>query len=110
MDARQRKSELLALRDEIKQRVERTHRHLFQKSEPVSANFNEQIKETENDDLVRVLDAEGVEEIARIDEALRRIEEGSYAYCKICGEEIEAGRLVAIPYATSCISCAQGAA
>jgi len=38
--------------------------------------------------------------IAKIDSALRRIEEGDYGYCEVTGEPIGLGRLVARPIAT----------
>ena len=41
----------------------------------------------------------------RIDEALRKIENGSYGTCDRCGETIHVDRLKAIPYATLCIRC-----
>ncbi len=38
--------------------------------------------------------------IAKIDSALRRIEDGEYGYCEVIGEPIGLGRLVARPIAT----------
>ena len=38
--------------------------------------------------------------IAKIDAALRRIEEGEYGYCEVTGEPIGLGRLIARPIAT----------
>ena len=38
--------------------------------------------------------------IAKIDEALRRLEDGSYGYCEETGEPIGIGRLIARPIAT----------
>ena len=38
--------------------------------------------------------------IAKIDSALRRIEEGEYGYCEVTGEPIGIGRLIARPIAT----------
>ena len=40
-----------------------------------------------------------------IDEALKRIEEGSYGKCGECGGRIKDSRLKALPFATMCISC-----
>ena len=40
-----------------------------------------------------------------IDEALRKISEGSYGICEECGEEIGAKRLSVLPAATLCVSC-----
>lgn len=43
--------------------------------------------------------------IKKIDEALKRIEEGTFGLCDECGEDIEARRLEARPTATLCVSC-----
>jgi len=100
------KANLLAARAEIEARVERTHKHIYQKEEPVSANFNEQIKQTENDELVRALEQEGKEELRLINNALQRLESGDYLVCSSCGEDIGEQRLKAIPYTDRCIGCA----
>jgi RNA polymerase-binding protein DksA len=42
----------------------------------------------------------------RIDEALKRIEDGNYGLCEKCGVKIPASRLSAIPYAAQCVRCA----
>ncbi len=43
--------------------------------------------------------------LAAIDEALKRIEEGTFGTCARCGKMIVAERLEAMPYATKCIDC-----
>ncbi len=40
-----------------------------------------------------------------IDEALKRIEEGTFGVCRDCGEPIAPPRLNAIPWTRVCISC-----
>jgi DnaK suppressor protein len=40
-----------------------------------------------------------------IEEALRRIEQGTYGVCRDCGERISDARLTAIPWTRSCITC-----
>ena len=40
-----------------------------------------------------------------IEEALRRIEQGTYGVCRDCGDEIAAARLNAIPWTRVCITC-----
>jgi DnaK suppressor protein len=45
------------------------------------------------------------ETLRRIDDALRRLDEGSYGYCGDCHAEISAGRLKALPFAELCRSC-----
>ena len=45
--------------------------------------------------------------IAKIDSALRRIEEGEYGYCEVTGEPIGVGRLMARPIATMTVEAQQ---
>src|SRR5918996_583529 len=40
-----------------------------------------------------------------IDEALHRIEQGTYGVCRDCGEPIAEARLNAIPWTRVCITC-----
>ncbi len=51
------------------------------------------------------LDANFRQIIEYIDEALRKIDQGTYGICDRCGEPISIERLKAIPYATLCIAC-----
>lgn len=43
--------------------------------------------------------------IRKVDEALRRIEEGTFGECESCGEDIEVRRLHVRPTATLCVGC-----
>ncbi len=45
------------------------------------------------------------EKLALIDEALERIEEGTYGICEECGLKIPEGRLRVMPFARYCITC-----
>lgn len=45
-------------------------------------------------------------ELARIDQALHRIEADDYGYCDECGEEIAEKRLEIDPAANLCVRCA----
>jgi DnaK suppressor protein len=42
-----------------------------------------------------------------IEEALQRMEKGTYGVCRDCGEPIAAARLEAIPWTRVCITCKQ---
>ncbi len=59
----------------------------------------------EADKLRSALSSIEVQRLKAIDDALRRIEEGSYGYCEECGEPIEEGRLIAKPFAVLCVRC-----
>jgi len=72
----------------------------------------DQVKDTEEqslDDLVREVDFALMqmksETLAKIDEAMRRLEGGSYGVCADCGAEIAEARLKALPFATLCRAC-----
>ncbi len=43
--------------------------------------------------------------LKKVEEALKRIEEGSFGECEDCGEDIELRRLEARPTATHCVAC-----
>jgi DnaK suppressor protein len=43
--------------------------------------------------------------IVKIQEALRRLDDGDYGICESCGEEISIARLKARPVTTFCIDC-----
>ena len=47
-------------------------------------------------------------ELARLDQAMRRLEDGEYGWCVTCGEEIAAARLEVDPAAAVCVECASG--
>ena len=45
------------------------------------------------------------ETLHKIEEALRRLDEGTFGYCFECGEEISERRLRALPFAVRCKDC-----
>lgn len=47
------------------------------------------------------------ETLNKINEALRRLDEGTYGNCFECGEEIAEARLRALPFAVRCKDCEQ---
>ncbi|NOY81221.1 MAG: TraR/DksA family transcriptional regulator [Kiritimatiellaeota bacterium] len=56
-----------------------------------------------NTELV-LLGEEG-KRLALVQEALRRLDEGTYGRCIDCGKRIQSARLDAIPYAKLCVDC-----
>ena len=45
------------------------------------------------------------EEVGLIDQALERLEDGTYGFCQACGEPMNVNRLMAIPEALQCAGC-----
>ncbi len=43
--------------------------------------------------------------LAQIDEALKRIDAGTFGSCQQCGDEIAEARIKAFPFTTLCIDC-----
>jgi DnaK suppressor protein len=43
--------------------------------------------------------------LSQIDDAMRRMDAGTYGTCERCGQAIEIARLEALPYATLCMEC-----
>ena len=60
--------------------------------------------ESDRNFLLRIRDRER-KLILKIEEALDRIEKGTFGICEVCGEEISEERLQARPVTTLCIDC-----
>lgn len=60
--------------------------------------------ESDRSFLLRIRDRER-KLIVKIQEALERIEDGTYGLCETCGDEIGPKRLEARPVTTQCIDC-----
>ena len=101
----QMKHQLLSEKRRLNDLLAKTQRHL-KRSEPLSADFAEQAVETENDQVVEALDQEAQIELSQINKALLRMEEGHYGECVVCGNQIAAKRLEAIPHTPFCYDCA----
>lgn len=46
-------------------------------------------------------------ELRHVDDALARLDAGTYGVCARCGKPIPAARLEARPFATHCVACAE---
>ncbi|APU43690.1 TraR/DksA family transcriptional regulator [Streptomyces sp. TN58] len=56
---------------------------------------------------VAALMAQAREHLEELDEALRRLEQGRYGHCDVCGGAIPPERLEIRPAATTCVRCAR---
>ncbi len=101
------KSQLVEMRDELRLRLERIGAHQQRKEQPLDPDFEEQAVEQQNDEVVTALDDVSQTILVRVERALTKIESGEYGICGICGGEINSDRLEAIPYADTCIECAE---
>ncbi len=60
--------------------------------------------ETDRNFLLRVKDRER-KLITKVNEAIKRIDDGTYGVCELCGEAISEKRLEVRPVTTCCIEC-----
>ncbi len=75
---------------------------------PLDADFGEQAGELAGQDALGGIEDAKLHEADTLRAALARIADGSYGTCSVCGAAIGAGRLAALPAATTCIACAPG--
>ena len=97
---------------------------LFKRREDLAGEARETVDEMTDDDetfpdpndratlesdrnfVLRIRDRER-KLIAKIEQALERVENGTFGICEDCGEDISEGRLKARPVTTLCIQCKQ---
>lgn len=103
----------LKLRRELEERLEtlskrlgRIQSHLRHEDGPLSADFEEQATERENDEVLEALDESGRREMDELKRAIRAIKENRYGTCTECKKSIAHGRLRVLPCTPYCITCA----
>lgn len=106
MDLHPFRIRLLALREQLVERLQRLDRHLHHRAEPLPADSAERAIELENRELLEGLDDGAAAELRQVDHALARIETKDYGRCEQCGAAIAAARLDLVPFATRCMKCA----
>ena len=87
-------------------RREKLARHVHHREEPLPQDFAEQAVELENSETMVALEDELREKEREVEQALARLDAGSYGVCTGCGEDIAPERLEALPAAALCFDCA----
>ncbi|MGB6606081.1 MAG: TraR/DksA C4-type zinc finger protein [Steroidobacteraceae bacterium] len=108
MDIQSVRERLLRRRDELRQRASDASADLRHESDPLSADFAEQVTQRENDDVLGAISNSAQVELQQVEAALRRLAQGRYSTCSVCGGDIEPERLAAVPYTDRCRGCAEG--
>lgn len=90
--------------DELLGEAERTVAGMTDSKENFPDPTDRAALESDRNFLLRIRDRER-KLIGKIEEALGRIEDGSFGICESCGEDIGEERLVARPVTTLCFDC-----
>ena len=90
---------LLRRREELRKRASDASAEARHESDPLSADFAEQVTQRENDDVLGAISDSARVELQQVDGALRRLASGR--------EDIEPERLGAVPYTDRCRACAE---
>lgn len=106
-DMHKHQAELLRLKDEYETRIKKITDHIHHPQDELNQHWDDQaISATENDMRKNLL-LEAEQSLVLVNSALNRMEHNSYGICLTCGEEIEEGRLNAVPYASECMQHAK---
>jgi len=104
-------------------RLENERKHLIDELEQLKASvrptderregspFGKREEEaTESLELERrlAIEKQMKDQLADIEHALQKFEEGTYGFCEQCGQPIDPARLEALPQAKLCLSCKSG--
>lgn len=98
--------QLSARRADLLSRKQRVARDLSHREESVVADFADAAIQQENDEVLDSIGGTIDAEIAAIDKALARSSKGLLGVCEKCGQSIPSERLMAVPYAVTCATCA----
>lgn len=96
------KNRLLARKAELDARLHKIEDQLDDMPNP---DAEERAVEREDDEMLEGLGNAGLKELQKIDNALSRMENGTFGICANCGEEISDARLDIVAYATKCRHC-----
>ena len=74
--------------------------------QPLPAHLEDQAIDLEDDEVLERLGRTQQQELRLLNNALKRIADGTYGVCAKCGDDISQARLDAVPYAMICRDCA----
>ncbi|WLP95268.1 TraR/DksA C4-type zinc finger protein [Psychrobacter sp. M13] len=106
-DFDQAKQKLLQLKEEYQTRIDTIKDHIQNPQDELNKDWGDQAISIRQNDTRQLLAAEAHQNLIYIENALSRIENGTYGECEVCGEEIQEQRLKAVPYATLCMDHAE---
>jgi len=99
------KKMLLAMRKELLQEVSQSMKAESDHLKHDIGDFYDQASSDRDRELSLMLADREREKVVLVDDALKRIENGTYGICDSCDEVIDKERLMAMPFTKLCLSC-----
>jgi len=99
------KAMLLVMRKELLQDVSESMKSESDNSKHEIGDFYDQASNDRDRELALMLADREREKLTYVDDALKRIELGTYGICESCEEIIDKERLIAMPFTKLCLSC-----
>jgi len=96
---------LLQMRKELLQEVSQSMRAESDHLKFDIGDFYDHASSDRDRELALMLADREREKLTLVDDALKRIENGTYGICESCEEEIDRERLAAMPFTKLCLSC-----
>jgi len=116
----------MVMAENIRRKLEQQRRELLKELEQTEASGPRvedaaELREPRSDRAVDAATAVELEQklavednlraqLKMVEQALRKLEAGTYGLCDLCGQPISPERLEALPYANLCIKCKAGQA
>ena len=107
VDLDKAKQRLLDLKQEYQTRVHKIQYDMQNPDTDMTQDWDDQAVINEQNDVRKNLLVEAQQNLELVNNALLRIENGTYGICAVSGEEIEPARLEAVPFATTCMKHAK---
>lgn len=111
MDLQQQRRRLVELRRRLEGRNVEDYRENLKDSVQELSVVDNHPADVATEDYLDNLEASFQENnellLRKIEEAIARLDGGEYQRCAQCGEKIPKARLLALPYATTCLGCAR---
>ncbi|WP_201540061.1 TraR/DksA family transcriptional regulator [Psychrobacter sp. 1044] len=107
IDLQAAKQNLLTLKEEYETRIDKIEDHIQNPQDDLNEHWEDQAISYRQNDMRTNLMVEARQSLIYVENALSRIENGTYGKCEVCGEQIEEQRLQALPYATLCMEHAE---
>lgn len=102
----QRLARLIAMQEEVQDRLSRVEADRRHQAKPPDPDAQERAVESENDEVLDRLSESLNAQLTEILMAIHRIEVGVGNRCLVCGRKIDERRLAVLPQATRCRRCA----